>query len=224
MTLDLNWSRYTTNELVLGFHDRLHARLAGQPGVIATASSLTFPLDGHRRINVGFVIEGQPPAEDGAEPLGDLRSATPEYFQTLGIPLVTGRFFTAVRRARLAQRRDREPDARAPVLGQGNRGRPPDLGRQRQDLDHDRRRGGRRAPLRPRQRAVRRGVPAVRPAAVPRGHLPGPHLRRSRRDGPAHRRGSAGDRSRPAARQRADAGGGPRARRWRRPGSPRRCC
>ncbi|MGH7578956.1 MAG: ADOP family duplicated permease, partial [Gemmatimonadales bacterium] len=95
MTLDLNWSRYTSNELILGFHDRLHARLAGQPGVIATASSLTFPLDGHRRINVGFVIEGQPPAEAGAEPLGDLRSATPEYFQTLGIPLVTGRFFTA---------------------------------------------------------------------------------------------------------------------------------
>jgi putative ABC transport system permease protein len=93
MTLDLNWSRYTTNELVLGFHDRLHARLAGQPGVIATASSLTFPLDGHRRINVGFVIEGQPPAEEGAQPLGDLRSATPEYFKTLGIPLVTGRFF-----------------------------------------------------------------------------------------------------------------------------------
>jgi predicted permease len=95
MTLDLNWSRYTTNELVLGFHDQLHARLAGQPGVMATASSLTFPLDGHRRINVNFVIEGQPPAEAGAEPLGDLRSATPEYFQTLGIPLVTGRFFTA---------------------------------------------------------------------------------------------------------------------------------
>ena len=94
MTLDLNWSRYTTNELVLGFHDRLHARLAGQPGVIATASSLTFPLDGHRRINVGFVIEGQPPAEEGAQPLGDLRSATPDYFRTLGIPLVTGRFFT----------------------------------------------------------------------------------------------------------------------------------
>jgi len=95
MTLDLNWSRYTTSELILGFHDRLHARLAGQPGVIATASSLTFPLDGHRRINVGFVIEGQPPAEEGAQPLGDLRSATPEYFRTLGIPLVTGRFFTA---------------------------------------------------------------------------------------------------------------------------------
>jgi predicted permease len=44
---------------------------------------------------VGFLVEGQPPAEDGAQPLGDLRSASPEYFQTLGIPLVTGRLFTA---------------------------------------------------------------------------------------------------------------------------------
>jgi len=94
MTMDLNWSRYTSNELILGFHDRLNARLTGQPGVVSTASTLTFPLDGHRRFNVSFLIEGQPPAEDGAQPLGDLRSASPEYFPTLGIPLVTGRLFT----------------------------------------------------------------------------------------------------------------------------------
>jgi putative ABC transport system permease protein len=94
MTLDLNWSRYTSNDLILGFHDRLNARLTGQPGVVSTASTLTFPLDGHRRFNVSFLIEGQPPAEDGAQPLGDLRSASPEYFPTLGIALVTGRLFT----------------------------------------------------------------------------------------------------------------------------------
>jgi putative ABC transport system permease protein len=94
VTLDLNWSRYTDDDLIRGFHDRLHARLSGQPGVVSTASTLTFPLDGHRRFNVGFLIEGQPPAEDGAQPLGDLRSASPDYFPTLGIPLVTGRLFT----------------------------------------------------------------------------------------------------------------------------------
>ena len=66
----------------------------GQPGVVSTASTLTFPLDGHRRFNVNFLIEGQPPAEDGAQPLGDLRSASADYFPTLGIPLVTGRLFT----------------------------------------------------------------------------------------------------------------------------------
>ena len=94
MTLDLNWSRYTSDDLIRGFHDQLHARLQGQPGVVSAASTLTFPLDGHRRMNLSFLIEGQPPAEDGAQPLGDLRSASPEYFRTLGIPLVTGRFFT----------------------------------------------------------------------------------------------------------------------------------
>jgi putative ABC transport system permease protein len=94
MTLDLNWSRYTTSDLIRGFHDRLHARLAGQPGVVSSASTLTFPLDGHRRFNVSFLIEGMPPAENGAQPLGDLRSASPEYFPSLGIPLVTGRLFT----------------------------------------------------------------------------------------------------------------------------------
>jgi putative ABC transport system permease protein len=94
MTLDLNWSRYTSNDLILGFHDRLNARLTGQPGVVSTASTLTFPLDGHRRFNVNFLIEGQPPAEDGAQPLGDLRSASSDYFPALGIPLVTGRLFT----------------------------------------------------------------------------------------------------------------------------------
>ncbi|HEX6669487.1 MAG TPA: ABC transporter permease, partial [Gemmatimonadales bacterium] len=94
MTLDLNWSRYTTSDLIHGFHDRLHARLARQPGVVSSASTLTFPLDGHRRFNVSFLIEGMPPAEDGAQPLGDLRSASPEYFPSLGIPLVTGRLFS----------------------------------------------------------------------------------------------------------------------------------
>jgi predicted permease len=61
---------------------------------MSTASSMTFPLDDHRRLNIGFVIEGRPGAEEGAQPIGDLRSATPEYFRTLGIPLVTGRLFT----------------------------------------------------------------------------------------------------------------------------------
>ena len=39
MAMDLNWSRYTSNELILGFHDRLNGRLTGQPGVVSTASA-----------------------------------------------------------------------------------------------------------------------------------------------------------------------------------------
>jgi len=95
MTLDLNWSRYTTSDLIRQFHDRLHGRLAGQPGIAAAASALMFPLDGHRRQGFEFEIEGRPRSENTALPQGDFRSVSPDYFNTLGIPLVTGRVFTA---------------------------------------------------------------------------------------------------------------------------------
>ena len=94
MTLDLNWSRYTSADLILGFHDRLHARLAGQPGIVASASAMVFPLEGNRRMGFEFEIEGQPRDAAAALPQADFRSVSPEYFRTLGIPLVTGRVFT----------------------------------------------------------------------------------------------------------------------------------
>ena len=94
MTLDLNWSRYTTADLIRQFHDRLHARLAGQPGIVATASTIVFPLEGNRRLGFEFAIEGQERGQGTALPQGDFRSVSPDYFRTLGIPLVTGRLFT----------------------------------------------------------------------------------------------------------------------------------
>jgi putative ABC transport system permease protein len=95
MTLDLNWSRYTTPDLIRGFHDRLHARLAGQPGIVASASTMVFPLEGNRRMGFEFEIEGRERGPGDALPQGDFRSVTPDYFRSLGIPLVTGRVFTA---------------------------------------------------------------------------------------------------------------------------------
>ena len=94
MKLDLNWSRYTTGDLVRQFHDRLHARLAGQPGIVATASTMVFPLEGRRRMGFEFAIEDRPREPGVALPQGDYRSVSPDYFRTLGIPLVTGRLFT----------------------------------------------------------------------------------------------------------------------------------
>ncbi|MGH7526479.1 MAG: ABC transporter permease, partial [Gemmatimonadales bacterium] len=93
MTLDLNWSKYTSPDLIRDFHRQLHARLASQPGVVATASALTFPLSGRGPIGFDLAIEGRP-AEDGAVPRGDFRSVSPEYFRTMGIPLLSGRVFT----------------------------------------------------------------------------------------------------------------------------------
>ena len=94
MTLDLNWSRYTTNALVLDFHRRLQARLGDQAGIVSTASSLSFPLSGNRPFGFDFQIEGRPADADGSVPRADFRSVSPGYFSTLGIPLITGRNFT----------------------------------------------------------------------------------------------------------------------------------
>ncbi|HUF34511.1 MAG TPA: ABC transporter permease [Gemmatimonadales bacterium] len=94
MTLDLNWSRYTSPDLIRQFHARLHERLAGQPGILSAGSAMMFPLDGHRRMGFEFEIEGRPRSDNAARPQGDFRSVSPGYFRTLGIPLVTGRTFT----------------------------------------------------------------------------------------------------------------------------------
>ena len=94
MTLDLNWSRYTTPDLIRGFHDRLHTRLAAQPGIAAAAATMVFPLEGNRRMGFEFEIEGRERNAGDALPQGDFRSVSPDYFRTLGIPLVTGRVFT----------------------------------------------------------------------------------------------------------------------------------
>ncbi len=95
MTLDLNWSRYTTADLIRGFHERLHSRLASQPGVVAAASTLVFPLGSTRTLGFEFDIEGRPRDPQVTVPQGDFRSVSPDYFRTLGIPLVEGRVFTA---------------------------------------------------------------------------------------------------------------------------------
>jgi predicted permease len=94
MTLDLNWSRYTTPDLIRNFHDRLLTRLESQPGVVSAASTLVFPLGSSRTLGFEFEIEGRPRDPQVTLPQGDFRSVSPDYFRTLGIPLVTGRLFT----------------------------------------------------------------------------------------------------------------------------------
>jgi putative ABC transport system permease protein len=95
MTLDLNWSRYTSPDLIRNFHDRLLTRVEAQPGVVSAASTLVFPLGASRTLGFEFEIEGRPRDPQVTLPQGDFRSVSPNYFRTLGIPLVSGRLFTS---------------------------------------------------------------------------------------------------------------------------------
>jgi putative ABC transport system permease protein len=68
-------------------------RVSALPGVQSAAAVSTLPM-----YPVGidfalpFTIEGKAPSADGDEPRADVRIATPGYFQTMRMPLVSGRF------------------------------------------------------------------------------------------------------------------------------------
>ena len=78
---------------VIGFHQRLLERMRALPGVhsAAVASSLP-PNDLEWRDN--YMVEGQTPLPDAQLPSAAMLIVSPDYFRSLGIPLLQGRNFT----------------------------------------------------------------------------------------------------------------------------------
>ena len=74
------------------FHDELLRRLLEAPGVEAAAVSQALPLKSFC-CGSNFPVEGEPPR--GTNQLANWRSVSPEYFQTIGLPLREGRPFDA---------------------------------------------------------------------------------------------------------------------------------
>jgi putative ABC transport system permease protein len=62
------------------------------PGVTSAAAGVPLPLTGSQ-ITVSFNIEERP-APPSERPHSDMAIVTPDYFQTLGVPLLEGRLFT----------------------------------------------------------------------------------------------------------------------------------
>jgi putative ABC transport system permease protein len=75
------------------FHD-LADRAAAIPGVQSAAVSTSVPMTGGGA-GSNFVVEGKPLPPAGHELFGRIRSITPGYLQAIGIPLRSGRYFTA---------------------------------------------------------------------------------------------------------------------------------
>jgi predicted permease len=92
--LDLNFSRYTNPDERRAFHDRLLEKLTDAPGVVSVALAGNFPLnDGGGPNNGRFRLEGAPAVSDLARPRADLQRISPDYFKTIGVPLLQGRAF-----------------------------------------------------------------------------------------------------------------------------------
>lgn len=92
-SLSLPRARYADAPKVAAFQQRLLERVAALPGVQSAGLTSDLPWTGYDE-NAGFDIEGKTfPPNDG--PGGRYHFTSSDYFRTVGVPLVAGRFFNA---------------------------------------------------------------------------------------------------------------------------------
>ena len=84
--------RYRDSPQRAAFYARLFERLAAVPGVRAAGAVSELPLGTTGNMGT-FDIEGRPTPRGGDQPHADWRSASPRYFNAMGIALVAGRVF-----------------------------------------------------------------------------------------------------------------------------------
>ncbi len=92
VNLILPTSSYPTGDATRAFYGRLMERLEGAAGVNSAGAVSALPLGG-RAMMVGYFRSDRERPRDGELSVTHVRSATPEYFRTLGIPLLRGRSF-----------------------------------------------------------------------------------------------------------------------------------
>ena len=99
MAIDLNWSKYSSEQLRREASRIILDKVQALPGVLSVATSSSFPLDpdaiatGPNTFNQRYQIEGKPLREGEIPPVGTVRRVSLDYFKTLGIPLIQGRLF-----------------------------------------------------------------------------------------------------------------------------------
>jgi predicted permease len=93
--IPLNFSKYSGNAATINFFDRVTRKLEGTPGIVAVGVNSGAPLaSGQHPYNRTFMVEGRPAGDHDALPTADLNFVSPNSFGLLGIPLISGRFFT----------------------------------------------------------------------------------------------------------------------------------
>jgi putative ABC transport system permease protein len=85
-------TKYRERALLVRFYEDAIARLRQAPGVRAASAVSALPLsDVGMAMALAFNIEGQPPPR-GEDPLADVRVVASDYFETMRIRLIAGRF------------------------------------------------------------------------------------------------------------------------------------
>ena len=97
MKINLNFSKYNTEDKQRQFYESLLDKIQAQPGVRSAAGSMIVPLGDSMPMQNDFMLEGQTPGQTTV-PVGDFRVVSAGYFKTLEIPVVEGREFTRLDR------------------------------------------------------------------------------------------------------------------------------
>jgi putative ABC transport system permease protein len=92
LEMQLPESKYADKDRQAIFQKQLVQRIAQIPGVQAVGTVDNLPFSGNEA-NFGFTIEGQPPLNAAERPRAFLRNVSPNYFESMEIPLRKGRTF-----------------------------------------------------------------------------------------------------------------------------------
>jgi putative ABC transport system permease protein len=95
MRVSLLESKYPERQKVAEFYQQLLTRVGALPGVESAAISSNPPLIKLADNWVSFQIDGRPPVQVGQMPTAKYAVISPEFFNTLQIPLKSGRTFNA---------------------------------------------------------------------------------------------------------------------------------
>jgi putative ABC transport system permease protein len=91
-SVSLPEKKYATEEQRDQFLTRLLENVRGLPGVESTAAASGLPL-GNNGWQTSFIVEGRPIPPPAQTPLMEACLVTPDYFRTMNIPLMRGRYF-----------------------------------------------------------------------------------------------------------------------------------
>ena len=92
--VSLPWARYADVAQRAQFYEHARSLLNRLPGVRAAGAISVLPLGGTENVT-WFVVEGAEPLPRGKEPVAEDRLITPDYFDAMGVNMVSGRDFDA---------------------------------------------------------------------------------------------------------------------------------
>ena len=87
-------SRYPTRESLMQFYDAVDREIHALPVVRSAGWATTLPLGGSQIGRTAFEVVGVPLPPDGVRPQADLQIVSAGYFDTLELPMISGRAFT----------------------------------------------------------------------------------------------------------------------------------